>query len=101
MVTSSEGRQRVAGNVLMFPHAGQPEVGYWVGREFWGRGVATRALAEFLRLVARRPLHARVATDNAASLRVLEKCGFASTGRDRGFAHGRGTEVEEYVLRLG
>lgn len=91
---------RVAGNVLTFRHAGQPEVGYWIGREFWGRGVASRALAEFLRLVPLRPLYARAAKDNAASLRVLDKCGFEVVGETRAFAHGRGTEVDEWVLRL-
>ena len=91
---------RVAGNVLLFPHAGQPEVGYWLGRPFWGRGVATRALTMFLELIRIRPLHARVATDNAASVRVLGKCGFVVVGEDRGYANARRTEVEEYVLRL-
>jgi len=91
---------RVAGNVLMFSHAGQPEVGYWLGREFWGQGVATRALADFLRLIPVRPLFARAAKDHAASLRVLTKCGFAVIGEDRGYAYGRRADVDEYVLRL-
>ena len=64
----------VAGSVVSFVHAGEREVGYWTGREFWGRDVATRALAEFLRLEARRPLYANVARHNAASIRVLENC---------------------------
>jgi RimJ/RimL family protein N-acetyltransferase len=91
---------QVAGNVLLFPHAGQPEVGYWLGRRFWGRGVATRALAMFLEVVPIRPLYARVAKDNAGSVRVLAKCGFVVVGEDRGYANARRTEVEEYVLRL-
>ncbi|HEU5107967.1 MAG TPA: GNAT family N-acetyltransferase [Micromonosporaceae bacterium] len=91
---------RVAGNVLLFPHAGQPEVGYWLGRRFWGRGVATRALSQFLELIPTRPLYARAAKDNAASVRVLAKCGFAVVGEGRGYANARRTEVEEYVLRL-
>ena len=66
----------VAGSVVSFVHAGEWEVGYWTGREFWGRDVATRALAEFLRLEARRPLYANVARHNAASIWVLENCGF-------------------------
>jgi len=90
----------VTGNVLLFPHAGQPEVGYWLGRRFWGRGVASRALALFLQVVRVRPLYARAAKDNAASLRVLGKCGFVVVGEDRGYANARGTEIEEYVLRL-
>jgi RimJ/RimL family protein N-acetyltransferase len=66
----------VAGNIVSFVKSGEREVGYWIGREFWGRGVATLALAGFLRLEARRPLYAGVARHNAASLRVLQKCGF-------------------------
>lgn len=67
---------RVAGNVLGFEHDGRREVGYWIGREFWGRGVATRALAVFLAEVTERPLYAGVAKHNVASVRVLEKNGF-------------------------
>jgi RimJ/RimL family protein N-acetyltransferase/mannose-6-phosphate isomerase-like protein (cupin superfamily) len=72
----------VAGNVVSFLHAGEREVGYWIGREFWGRGVATRALAEFLRLEVRRPLYANVVRHNVASVRVLENCGFRISGED-------------------
>jgi RimJ/RimL family protein N-acetyltransferase len=93
---------QVAGSVSRFvaPWSGQHEVTYWVGREYWGRGVATRALAGFVGLVAVRPLYARAAWDNVASIRVLEKCGFVPIGRDRGFANARGAEVEEVVLEL-
>jgi RimJ/RimL family protein N-acetyltransferase len=66
----------VAGNIASFPRAGLREVGYWLGREYWGRGIATQALAAFLREHDLRPLHARVARHNVASRRVLEKCGF-------------------------
>lgn len=90
----------VVGNVMCFVQFGQPSVGYWIGREFWGRGLATRALAALLAEVETRPLHARVAKDNAASLRVLEKCGFAICGEDRGFAAARGAEIEEWLLEL-
>jgi RimJ/RimL family protein N-acetyltransferase len=91
---------RVAGSILKYEEDGRPEVSYWLGREFWGRGVATRALTALLDLLTTRPLFARVAKDNIASLRVLEKCGFRIAGEDRGFAHARGEEVEEYVLKL-
>lgn len=93
---------RVAGNVLSFVAAwsGRREVSYWIGREFWGRGVATRAVAEFVRSLEARPLSARAAKDNVGSIRVLEKCGFVVTGFGRGFANARGEEIEEVVLEL-
>jgi RimJ/RimL family protein N-acetyltransferase len=66
----------VAGNICSWPDDGQRLLGYWIGREYWGRGVATQALARFVDEVSSRPLHAHVATHNAGSIRVLEKCGF-------------------------
>lgn len=91
---------RVAGNLLKFDTHGQPEVGYWIGREWWGRGVATAALRAFLIEIDERPLYGVVARDNAASIRVLEKCGFIVVGQDRAFAHARDVEVDQVVLRL-
>ncbi len=67
---------RVAGSLASFLQDGEREVGYWLGREFWGRGIATQALAAFLSHEQRRPLFAHVARHNVASRRVLEKCGF-------------------------
>lgn len=91
---------QVSGSVLVHGWFGDPEVSYWLGRAFWGRGVATQALAGFLTVVKTRPLYARVVKDNRASLRVLEKCGFRVCGEDRGFANARGAEVEEFILVL-
>ena len=70
----------VAGNIGSFEREGKRLVGYWLGREFWGRGLATRALAEFLEELSVRPLYAEVATANIGSIRVLEKCGFTHVG---------------------
>lgn len=93
---------QAAGNTLSFiaPWSGQCEVSYWIGREFWGQGVATKALTAFIELLADRPLYARAAADNLASVRVLEKCGFILIGHDRGFAEARGEEIEEVILEL-
>ena len=55
---------------------GKREIGYWIDRAFWGRGVATEALSAFLCLEKTRPLYAGVAKHNVASIRVLQKCGF-------------------------
>ena len=91
---------RVVGHIASFDMEGQREITYWIGQEDWGRGIATRALQEFLELEATRPVYARAASDNAASIRVLTKCGFVVVGEGRGFAHGRGEETDEVVLRL-
>ncbi len=91
---------QVAGHIACFPMEGNLEVTYWLGREFWGRGIATQALNQMLRLITVRPLFARAATDNLGSLRVLQKCGFTIVGQDKGFAAGRGADTEEYILRL-
>jgi RimJ/RimL family protein N-acetyltransferase len=71
----------VAGHVGCWTQDGQRLVGYWIGKEYWGKGVATQMLSLFLRYVADRPLHAHVAKRNLASIRVLEKCGFALCGK--------------------
>ncbi|MEA2559761.1 MAG: hypothetical protein QOH06_1265 [Acidobacteriota bacterium] len=68
---------QVAGNIGSWLQDGVRLVGYWIGKEHWGKGVATRALAAFLHLVTERPLHAHVAKHNVGSIRVLEKCGFS------------------------
>jgi RimJ/RimL family protein N-acetyltransferase len=92
---------QVVGSIACFLRSGTPEVGYWLGKPFWGQGVATRALALLLRQVTRRPIYARVVKDNAGSLAVLRKCGFAIHSEDRGYANARRAEVEEFILRLG
>ena len=66
----------LAGSLGVFPDHGKRAVGYWVGREFWGRGIATEALRLFLAGDEQRPLHAWVIATNGGSIRVLEKCGF-------------------------
>jgi RimJ/RimL family protein N-acetyltransferase len=91
---------QVAGSIFSWEQLGEREVGYWIGKQYWGRGVATTALMGLLREVSARPLYAHAATDNVASLRVLQKCGFRIIGEGRGFAHARGQEIEEYTLML-
>jgi len=89
---------QVAGNIGSWPQDGVRLVGYWIGKEHWGKGVATGALTAFLRLVTERPLHAHVAKHNAASIRVLEKCGFRLE-REQG-GEDAGQDVAELVLVL-
>ena len=89
---------RVAGNIGSWPQDGVCLVGYWIGKEHWGKGVATRALTAFLHLVTERPLHAHVARHNVGSIRVLEKCGFSLEREES--TELAGEDVAELVLVL-
>jgi RimJ/RimL family protein N-acetyltransferase len=89
----------VAGTIGSWGGPDEREVTYWIGRSFWGKGIATGALRALLTVDPARPLHARVASDNVASRRVLEKCGFRVIAHERGFAEARSGEIEELVLR--
>jgi RimJ/RimL family protein N-acetyltransferase len=91
---------QVAGNVGSWEQAGERNVGYWLGREFWGKGIASAALPLFLGEVKMRPLHAHVVKHNAASIRVLQKCGFVISGEDK-FPDAAGAGGEEFILILG
>ena len=90
----------VAGTIASWGDPDEREVTYWIGRAYWGKGIATGALEAFLTVDPSRPLHARVASDNVASRRVLEKCGFRVIATERSFADARSAEIEEFVLRL-
>ncbi|HET6697015.1 MAG TPA: GNAT family N-acetyltransferase [Gaiellaceae bacterium] len=90
----------IAGTISSFRIDDQLEVTYWIDRTLWGKGIASAALELLLAETAERPVYARAASDNLGSLRVLEKAGFRRIGVDRGFAPGRGEEIEETILRL-
>src|SRR5215471_4448283 len=89
--------ERVVGYIASWPQDERRLVAYWIGREYWGRGIATAALAEFLGRVRARPLHAFVAAHNVGSIRVLEKCGFVRIDSSTATPGG----VDEYLYRLG
>jgi RimJ/RimL family protein N-acetyltransferase len=88
----------VVGNILSWRMSGETLVGYWIGRAYWGKGVASRALALFLIEVDERPIHAHVARHNRASIRVLEKAGFVIVGEAA--IEEAGDEIQEVVMRL-
>jgi len=91
---------QVAGSVLSYVMGGECEVIYWIGRDFWGKGIATRALKMYLGIISERPLYARAAKDNLGSIRVLEKNGFKVIKTERGYANVRGEEIEEIIFRF-
>jgi RimJ/RimL family protein N-acetyltransferase len=90
----------IVGTIGSWGDSGEREVTYWIGRSYWGKGIATDALTAFLAVERSRPLHARVASDNVASRRVLEKCGFRVVSTERNVAEARSAEIEELMLRL-
>jgi RimJ/RimL family protein N-acetyltransferase len=99
IVRTIKFRGEVAGYIISREQSGERKVGYWLGRRYWGKGIASTALRQFLGLVKVRPLYARVAKRNTASIRVLQKCGFTISGEDK-FSCGNGEDVEEYILIL-
>jgi RimJ/RimL family protein N-acetyltransferase/tRNA A-37 threonylcarbamoyl transferase component Bud32 len=86
----------VAGDVVCWDQEGQTLVGYWIGKRFWGRGIASRAVELFAAEMTRRPLRAFVAVHNAGSIRVLEKCGFRRIAGPTMAEDG----IEEYLYEL-
>jgi RimJ/RimL family protein N-acetyltransferase len=97
VVRTIEVEGRVAGNIVSWEHDGERDVGYWIGRDDWGKGVATAALTAFLVELDSRPLHAHVAAHNVGSIRVLEKCGFERSRTPRPAGD---DAVEELILKL-
>lgn len=83
-----EWKGRLAGGVGLTPmsgcHSGTVELGYWLGEPFWGKGLATKAVAAILPYAFDElffiRVHAMVFSQNAASARVLEKNGFTREG---------------------
>ncbi|OZJ05386.1 hypothetical protein BZG36_02016 [Bifiguratus adelaidae] len=102
-VTSERG---ILGHVLIYvdddPELDAPrtELSYWIDRAWWGRGVATQAMRQFLAEIQAKPIWGQCAADNCGSRRVLEKCGFSLVGTERSFATARGGEIEESIYRL-
>jgi RimJ/RimL family protein N-acetyltransferase len=90
----------VVGNVVSWVADGRREIGYWLGKPHWGKGIASQALRQFVDGVQFRPLHAHVAKHNVASIRVLEKCGFKVVGEDKCPSSAGGYEVEEFLMAL-
>ena len=90
----------VVGAVNIAPHEGTDSIGYWVAREHWGRGIATRAVALILSEFTRRPLYATAAGRNQPSIRVLEKNGFELVSRRMTAETSRTVQRETVVLML-
>lgn len=90
----------IVGSIAKFMIQNEAGLTYWIDKEYWGRGIASAALHEFLKIEPARPIHASTAFDNYGSQRVLEKAGFVRVGTDKGFANARQAEIEEYLYKL-
>jgi RimJ/RimL family protein N-acetyltransferase len=91
---------QIAGHIGSFEQSGRTLVGYWIGKPYWGKGIATQALSALLDQVETRPLYAHVAKHNLGSIRVLEKCGFTVCEEDEPAAGAGGEDIEEVLLVL-
>jgi len=92
--------KQIAGSIAKFVIERDAEITYWIDKKFWGQGVASAALKDFLSIENTRPIFGRVAFDNFGSQKVLEKCGFEKIGADKGFANARQMEIIEFIYRL-
>lgn len=90
----------IAGSITKYVMEGDAEITYWIGKSFWGKGIASKALQEFLNIEKTRPLFGRVAFDNFGSQKVLEKSHFSKIGTETGFATAREEEITEFVYKL-
>lgn len=90
----------IIGSIAKFEIQGDAEITYWIDRNYWGNGIATTALKNFLAIENTRPIFGRTAFDNVGSQKVLENCGFVKVGSDKGFANARQAEIEELIYKL-
>ena len=93
-------KRKVSGSIVSWEQDGKRQIGYWIGRKFWGKGIASRALAQFLVVVKVRPLYAYVAIHNPASIRVLVKNGFTTSAEDSQFDSTTNEKTEEVLFQL-
>ncbi len=91
---------KVAGTIDSWDRDHKRLVGYWIGRAYWGKGVATSALVAFLKVDQTRPLYAFVAKSNIGSIRVLEKSGFTMCREETEALGPPSDGVEEFVFRF-
>jgi RimJ/RimL family protein N-acetyltransferase len=90
----------IAGSIAKFIMENEAGITYWIDKRFWGQGIASTALNNFLKIEPARPIYGHTAFDNYASQKVLAKNGFIKIGTDKGFANARQAEIEEYIYKL-
>jgi ribosomal-protein-alanine N-acetyltransferase len=95
-----KANDEIVGSVAKYMMEGDAEITYGIDKKYWRQGIASTALADFLKIELARPIFGRVAFDNYGSQKVLEKCGFIRIGSDKGFANARQAEIEEFIYKL-
>src|ERR1051325_4468717 len=83
----------IVGSINCFRRNDEDHIGYWIDKPHWGRGIAKQALSLMIQEIKRRPIHATAARSNAASIHILQSCGFRLTG-----CH-QGEETDRYIAR--
>ena len=93
-------KNKVVGSILSYFLFDELQISYWIGRTYWGRGGATKAIELFLQIQTHRPIFARAVIDNFRSIRVLEKSRFIKIGQELYFSNARGKGIEEVIYKL-
>nr|WP_300345464.1 GNAT family N-acetyltransferase [Nesterenkonia sp.] len=91
---------QAAGSIAVFRDGDMHEVMFWTDKQFWGQGITTTAMDQFLSEFTQRPLQARVVVDNGGSLKILESRGFREVGEEQVFSNARAEVVTEKILQL-
>ncbi|APF40362.1 GNAT family N-acetyltransferase [Neomicrococcus aestuarii] len=90
----------VAGNIVAYPYDDAYEISFWTDKKYWAQGITTSAVDAFLAEFTKRPLRARVVTDNVGSKKILDRRGFVVIGENDDFANARAAVVKEYIMEL-
>jgi len=94
----------VIGSIGISALSGRDSIGYWIGRDFWGRGLATEAcgavIADYFETGSGDVLYSSLLAENTASLRLQKKLGFVHMQNVRTFVVARGEEVDAIDTRL-
>jgi len=108
MITIGDDDETVVGLVSAKPASSDcASIAYWIGRPYWGRGIATEAVKALLASIFSRTTTRIVITNvrvtNPASTRVLEKCGFIRIGRSEQHfpARGQTFPVHQFQIERG
>lgn len=89
------------GSIAAFEDEGAREIMFWTDKQFWGQGITTEALSQFLKDFPERPVRARVVVDNVGTLKILQSLGFEEVGVESSFSNVRAKVVQEKILQLG